>query len=101
MSSALLLYRLHCVFPGKLSHTSKDIDTYKRVWKLAFTHKPSGIQAIFSEHKGAGFLHPSEFVADLDPFEKEFENDVLEFVNLLFSPAPIRMMGFWQAASHE
>lgn len=86
MSSALLLYRLMCLFPGKLD-TNFHADQYKAVWGVELTHKKTHWPLWFGEHKASTRAWPSHYPQQYDqPDHAQFKSDVLELMNLLFSP---------------
>lgn len=86
MSSAMLLYRLSCLFPGDLNAT-KHTDGYKGVWAVRLTHEASLFRIELGEHKGAATIWPSMHpgVPGDASVTEEFRQDFLELLNLLFS----------------
>lgn len=78
MSSALLLYRVCCLYPGTYINV-EGRQGYKVVWSAELTHKATGEAVGFSEWKGAGLLRVSSLDAPT-----EFVNDMLELLNMLF-----------------
>lgn len=85
MSTALLLYRLLCLFPDQLN-VNDGIDGYKCVFRVRLIHKRSRYEIIIGEHKGAASVWPNSQPATMtDPVQQEFFHDQLELLTLLFS----------------
>lgn len=96
ISSATLLYRLLCVFPGVHVET-QEIDDYKQVWEITgIKHKASGYGVGFYDYKGSWSLmldmdaKDCEGLVKLEPSESaesaesaRYIEDVLELLNVL------------------
>jgi hypothetical protein len=78
--SALLLYRLGCVFDGEVHF---DREGYKCIWEFPLKHKKTGEIVIFGEHKG-GSSFWTRFV-NVKDVPKEFLKDLKELVEYLVS----------------
>lgn len=78
MSSAMLLYRLCCLFSGLRVHV-KGPAGYKYVWTAEVQHVATGGLVNFGEHKGASHVSASHLQGP-----KEFLDDMLELLNLLY-----------------
>lgn len=78
MSSALLLYRVCCLFAG-IHIDVMGRDAYKMVWQAEVKHKATGEAMGFSEWKGAALVRVSDLT-----LPKEVESDMLDLLNLLF-----------------
>lgn len=87
MSSAMLLYRLCCLFVGQLDPTAGvPTDTDRGVWGIELTHKHTQQQVHLGDKKGGAYLCPDLFdlkEADLD--QLAFQADLLELANMLFA----------------
>lgn len=85
-SSALLLYRLNCLFPGQLDHT-QDIDEYKIVWRIYLQHRVTGRVIRFGEFKAAISISPLNFPSkeNLAADQLQFRTDAFELLDMLFS----------------
>jgi len=77
MSSALMLYRLCCLWAG-LQIEVEGPPGYKVVWTAELKHIATGEALAFSEWKGALLIRVSKLRAP-----PEFESDMLELLNLL------------------
>lgn len=80
ISSALLMYRLCCLFACDVSVQGPA--GYKLVWSIYLRHKASGIFVGFSEWKGNALYRASKF----PPAETSFYDDWLALLNLLLDP---------------
>lgn len=80
ISSALLMYRLCCLF--KCQVDVEGPDGYKLVWSIYLKHKASGIYVGFSEWKGS----PSFLSNKFPPTGTTFDDDWLALLNLLLDP---------------
>lgn len=78
--SALLLYRLGCVFDGEVHFCRNG---YKCIWEFALKHEKTGEVVIFGEHKG-GATFWTKFM-DIKDVPKEFLKDLKELVEYLVS----------------
>ncbi len=78
-SSALLLYRLLCLFKAQV--VSEGPEGYKCVWWITLQHKETGDCLMFGEWKGAAGIwtvyHSHEELKD------SFKQDILELLDLL------------------
>ena len=98
ISSALLLYRLRCLFPVEVQHGER----YKCVWEANLVHKASGVTLKFFDCQGAAKAHPST-----DDLSQQFLEDEVELLNLLCDPhcpwvcGHTPMAAPWQAAWHD
>ena len=81
ISSALLLYRLCCLFPCEVKTYGPE--GYKRVWFVKLRHKETDNIIGFTEHKAA-----IKFYAKKLPLtgSATFDHDWLSLVNLLLHP---------------
>lgn len=78
--SALLMYRLSCLFPGQIKTYGQS--GYKFVWQFSFKHLESGNYIIFGEWKGGSLFWTKH---DKETVPKEFERDILKLINVLVS----------------
>lgn len=91
ISSALLLYRLACVFKPIVSFDGPE--GYKMVWAACFRHVKSGQEIMFYEWKGgitfgaraAKGKRKDGPYAYTPPTGKQFEADFLQLLNFLCS----------------
>lgn len=77
ISSALLLYRLCCLF--KCQVDVEGPQGYKVVWSVHLQHKSSGHYVGFSEWKASALFRASKF----PPTGTAFDEDWLDLLNLL------------------
>lgn len=79
--SALLMYRLSCLFAGTIS--TEGWEGYKVVWQMTLKHKPSGKTITFGEWKGGAlFWLPEHKHNQLDT---EFKQDLIKLLTVLVS----------------
>lgn len=78
--SALLLYRLGCVFDGEVHF---DREGYKAIWDFPLKHIKTGELVIFGEHKG-GSSFWTRWV-NVKDVPKEFLKDLKELIEYLVS----------------
>lgn len=83
MSSAMMLYRLICVFVQSPTVGSHD-DFYKSVWRFPLRHLPSGEFITLLDYK-AGWTVNAMFT-EVDQLPASLANDLLELLNFLISP---------------
>lgn len=79
--SALLMYRLACLFEGKMNIEGKE--GYKFVWTLPLKHKETGEYLSFGEWKG-GSLFWTKF-HNYKEMPEAFKRDTLALLNALLS----------------
>lgn len=79
ISSAMLLYRLLCLF--QCTVISEGPEGYKCVWWVTLSHKATGEQLMFGEWKGAAGIWTK--FADKKEAPKEFLKDMLLLLNEL------------------
>jgi len=77
ISSALLLYRLNCLFV--IWNIFEDVPRYKTLWWIVVRHKKTGKHLMFGEYKGAAGLNYT------CPMKPSFKKDTLELLNFLVS----------------
>ena len=82
MSSALMLYRLICMFPNP-KVVCQGSAGYKVPWEMFFKHKETGRIICMSEWKGSFFLR-TEFY-DIKDMPLSLQNDMCILFDLLFS----------------
>lgn len=80
ISSALLMYRLCCLFACEVNVQGPA--GYKLVWSIYLRHKASKIFVGFQEWKGSALYRASKF----PPTETSFDDDWLALLNLLLDP---------------
>lgn len=81
MSSALLLYRLLCLF--KCQVISYGPEGYKSVWWITLKHKQSGEILQFGEWKGAAGIWTK--FHNTDELPEPYKQDVLDLLNVIYS----------------
>lgn len=79
--SALLMYRLACLFEGSIEAAGQE--GYKVVWSMALKHEPSGEFLTFGEWKG-GALFWTKFMSH-EKLPKGFKKDTLALLEALLS----------------
>ena len=84
ISSALLLYRLCATFPLKVD--CSNIDRYKCIWTVNLTHKATGFEAEFGEHKAAVLCAPGQIPPPVSAEQRAFTEDLKQLVTYLCSP---------------
>ncbi len=80
LPSALLMYRLACLFQGNIKACGQD--GYKFTWQFALKHKKSGQIICFGEWKG-GSLFWTQF--NLSDVPNDFKADILKLIDVLVS----------------
>lgn len=78
--SALLLYKLGCVFDGEVHF---DREGYKCIWEFPLRHKKTKEIVVFGEHK-AGSTFWTKYV-DVGSIPEEFLEDLKELLEYLVS----------------
>lgn len=78
LPSALLMYRLACLFPGSIETMGQD--GYKFVWQFRLEHVATKTKITFGEWKGG-----SLFWTEGTKVDKAFLKDVEELITLLVS----------------
>lgn len=81
MSSAMLLYRLLCLYQAKV--TSEGPDGYKCIWWITLKHKATNETITFGEWKGAAGIWTRHI--NIKELSEAYKNDLLELLNLLYS----------------
>jgi len=81
ISSALLLYRLLCLYKAPVETFGPD--GYKVIWWVALRHKETGEVLMFGEWKGAAGTWTR--FHDHKELPKTFKRDTLSLMNLLIS----------------
>lgn len=81
MSSAMLLYRLLCLFQAKV--TSEGPDGYKCIWWITLRHKRTDETVTFGEWKGAAGIWTKHL--SINELSETYKADLLELLNLLYS----------------
>ena len=79
--SALLMYRLACLFPGQIE--TEGHEGYKVTWTMTLRHKATGEILGFGEWKG-GALFWTKY-GSYKELPTQFRSDLLKLINLLIS----------------
>ena len=82
ISSALLLYRLLCLFGSPVQVVPKD-DQYKCIWWVTLEHKKSHQILQFGEWKAAAGIWTTYH--SIEKMPASFKADILELLNLIVS----------------
>lgn len=81
--SALLMYRLACLFPGSIK--TEGSKGYKVVWQFNLIHKPTGTQITFGEWKGASLFWTKFYGCKDKNIPDGFLKDVQKLISYLVS----------------
>lgn len=86
MSSALLLYRLHCLFPGNIYSTKQNELSPGSVWRVSLKHMKTGLTVVFTEKEGGCHIIPDIFnVGNIKPDVLFLRNELMDLIDMLFA----------------
>lgn len=78
--SALLMYRLACLFPGSIKTLGRE--GYKFVWQFSLKHKSSDCRVTFGEWKGGSLFWT---IYDYNDIPEQFKKDLEALLTILVS----------------
>jgi hypothetical protein len=78
--SALLMYRLSCLFPGQIKTFGRE--AYKFVWQFNLKHRATGEMVCFGEWKGGALFWTNFDYSNCPPL---FKNDLEKLLTILVS----------------
>ena len=86
MSSALLLYRLHCLFPGSISPIKQNDLIPGTAWTVSLKHMKTGLTVLFTEKEGGCHIVPDTFhISNIKSDVLYLRNELTELIDLLFA----------------